>query len=58
MHGSNTRNSLSNHLYLKLAKRHDSPFIFYDFSSIKSENNGETSSVGMEDEAAVGRGRW
>jgi hypothetical protein len=38
MHGNNTRKLLCSYLYLKLAKRHVSHFIFYVFSSTKSEN--------------------
>jgi hypothetical protein len=38
MHGNNTRNSLCSYLYLKLATSHVFLFIFYLFSSTKSEN--------------------
>jgi hypothetical protein len=36
--GTTQGNSLCSHLYLKLAKPHVAHFIFYVFSSTKSEN--------------------
>jgi hypothetical protein len=56
MHKNNTKN-LCRYLYLKLEKSHVSCFIFYGFSSIKSENRRvEQVLLGGEGRRVIGKG--
>jgi hypothetical protein len=57
--GTTQGNSLCSYLYLKLAKRPVSHFIFYVFSSTKLDNSRAEQVVLVEGELAlVGGGRW
>jgi hypothetical protein len=56
--GTKQGNFLCSYLYLKLAKCHVSCFIYYVFSSTKSENRGAEQVLLRGPLALVGAGRW
>jgi hypothetical protein len=56
--GTKQGNCLCSYLYLKLAKHHVSPFIFFVFSSTKSENRRAELFGRVAGTGGRGRGPW